>query len=267
MLPELTKLAASINWFDVLKTALILAAAVFAMGGLLRCFFGKGSSLVRAVSASLSIALVYLAAVLLYVFIPQIREFLAPLPFLLVSESDMLLLDFRLLEDQALYTALLQLFLLACMVNCMESFLPQGKKFISWYFLRLTTVAVSLGLYTLLYRLIEQFLPQFFGEWAVYILAVTWGFILLAGILKLFLTLVLAVINPILGAVFGFFFANIFGKQLPKSILTTVLTTAIITALCYMGVNYFAFTHFSLAAYGPACVIAFAALYLFGKFL
>ena len=85
MLPELTKLAASINWFDVLKAALILAAAVFAMGGLLRCFFGKGSSLVRAVSASLSIALVYLAAVLLYVFIPQIREFLAPLPFLFLS--------------------------------------------------------------------------------------------------------------------------------------------------------------------------------------
>lgn len=267
LLPELTALAASVNWFEVLKIAVLVIGAVLTAGFVLKLCFGKGSSVVRALSASISIGLVYLTAVLLQVFLPQLAEHLAPLPFLLVSEADMLLLDFRLLEDGTLYTALLQLYLLACLVNCMESFLPQGKKFLSWYFLRLTVVAGSLGLYTLLFRLIETYLPQLFGDWAMYALAVTWGFILLTGILKLFLTLILAAVNPILGTVYGFFFANIFGKQLPKSILTTVLTAAIITALCHMGMSYFAFADFSLAAYGPTCVIAFVALYIFGRFL
>lgn len=267
LLPQLTRLAASVNWFDALKTAVVVVGAVLLLGAVLRLFFGRESSVVRAVSACLSIGLVYLAAVLIYAFIPTLRELIPPLPFLLVSDVDMALLDFRVMPESSLWTAMLQLYLLACLTNCLESFLPKGEKLVSWYLLRLSTVAAALGLYSLLYRLIEALAPQVFGQWAGAILAVCWGLILLTGLFKLFLTVALSVVNPILGAVYGFFFANLFGKQLPKSILTTLLTALIITLLCGQGFQYFAFSGFSLAAYAPACVIAFAALYIFGKFL
>lgn len=267
MIPGVTGLAQSIDWLYVLEIALFVAAAVCILGGVLRLIFGKGSSMVRSVSACVSLVLIYLTGIVLYVLVPQIRGSLASLPFISVTADAFSLWNIAGMDAASLYAPTLQLFVLAFIVNLLESLLPRGKKLLSWYGFRLLTVAAALAVYTLVCTLINSFVPQLFGEWAGFVLLGIWIFIGLIGLLKLLLTVVLAVINPIIGALYAFFFSNLFGKQFTKSILTTVLCVVLLVLLYRLGFVAFAFDSFSLAAYGPSCLIALLALYLFGKLL
>lgn len=266
-LPAVSEMAQNVDWLYILKTALLVAAAICILGGVLRLIFGKGSKLVRSVSASINVVMVYLTAIIVYVLLPQLRDSLPSLPFISVTEDAFYLWDIANLSNSSLFPALLQLFVLAFLVNAMETFLPHGKKILSWYGFRLLTVAASLGLYTLLSVLVQTFAPQIFGEWAVFILLGLWLFILLTGILKVLLAVILTAVNPIIGAIYTFFFSNIFGRQFSKAILTTLLCVGLLMLLRSLGLSAFAFESFSLASYGPTCVIALLALYLFGKLL
>lgn len=267
ILPTVTTLAAGIDWFSIAKAAFYLAAAVCILGCLLRLVFGKGSSLVRSVSACLSVALIYIADILIFKFIPSLRRSIASLPFLSIDADAFYLWDIASLPAASLYPALLQSFLLAFLVNLLETLLPHGKKFVSWYFLRLLTVIAALGVYSLISGLILSFAPEVYGALAGWILVGIWAFIGLLGIAKWLMALAVAVINPVLGALFAFFFSNSFGKQFTKAILTTLLTLVIFIVLYSMGFTGFVFDSFTLASYGPSCLIAMAALYLFGKLL
>lgn len=267
MLPAVTKLANSIDWITVIKTAALICAAVCILGGVLRLIFGKGSSLVCSVFACLSLALLYLAGIVIYVFIPQLRSSMTSLPFISVSGDGFYLWDIANLSTESLYPALLRLFILAFLVNLIESILPSGKKLLSWYGLRMLTVAASLGIYVGLSAVINSFAPQIYGEWAGYILIGLWLCIGLIGIVKVLVGIVLMTIHPVLGALFTFFFSNLFGKQLTKAILTSVLAICILMILYQLGFLGFAFSGFSFASYAPTCLIALAALYLFGKLL
>lgn len=267
MLPAVSEISQNVDWLYILKTALLAAAAVCIIGGVLRLIFGKGSKLVRSVSASINVVMIYLTAIILYVLAPQLRDSLTSLPFISVSEEAFYLWDITSLTHSSLFPALLQLFVLAFLVNVMETFLPQGKNFLSWYGFRLLSVAASLGLYTLLGVLVQNFAPQIYGEWAGFILLGLWLLILLTGLLKVLLAVILTAVNPIIGTIYTFFFSNIFGRQFSKAILTTLLCVALLMLLRSLGISAFAFETFSLASYGPTCIIAVLALYLFGKLL
>lgn len=267
LLPALTELTSKIDWLYTLKTALLIGAAVCILGGVFRLICGKGSKLVRSVSGSVILMLVYLADILVYVFAPSLRDILAPLPFLTVTEDAFFLWDICSLRGNELYIPLLQLFLLAFFANLLDGLMPKGKKLLSWYGFRLLTVAACLALYTMASSLIRSVAPRIFGDWAGYILLGIWGVILLTGILKLLLTVILAAVNPLVGALYGFFFSNIVGKQLSQAIATTLLTVAIMCLLYWLGYIGFAFDGFSIAAYGPVCLVAALILYLFGKLL
>lgn len=267
MLPSVTELAQSIPWLDILKAALLVFAAICIIGGVLRLIFGKGSSLVRSVSACVSIAMVYLTTILIYVFVPSLRGGLTSLPFISVTSDAFYLWDIANLSNGSLYPALLQLFILAFLVNLLETLLPQGKKLVSWYLWRMLTVVAALGLYGGVSTLIHNFAPEVYGSWAGPVLLGLWFVIALSGIAKLILTVALAAVNPVVAAVYAFFFSNLFGKQFTKSILTTLLLVLVFVGLYRFGFLGFVFTGFSLAAYAPTCLIALVALYLFGKLL
>lgn len=267
MLPAVGEFAYRVDWLYILKTALLIAAAVCVLGGVLRLILGRGSSLVRSVSACVTLVLVYLTAIILYVLIAQLRGSIATLPFITVTEDAFCLWDIRNLDNTSLLPSLLQLFILAFLINLTESLLPHGKKFLSWYGFRLLTVAICLVLYSGIDTLIRMCVPQVYGQWAGYILLGLWIFIALTAILKVLMGIVLTVINPIVGVLYTFFFSNIFGKQLTKAILTTLLSVGLLTLLYRLGLTSFAFNDFSVASYGPTCLIALLALYLFGKML
>lgn len=267
VLPQVEALAGSIDWLDLLKTVLIFAVVIFAAGTVLRMVFGKGSNLTRAVSACVTILLVYLAAVLVYLFLPEYRAELPGLPFLTVTEQHFTLWKLSDLSDPLLYGSVMKMAILAFLVNLLESVLPDGKKFLTWYLWRTATVLAALVAYGAVCHGLERVFPELFTLWAKPLVLIFWAVILLSGVLKVLLSIVLTAVNPIIGALYTFFFSNLLGRQFSKSILTTVILVALVEVLNRIGFVQFAFSDFSLAAYGPACVILMATLYLFGRFL
>lgn len=255
------------DWITVVRTALMFAAVAFASGAVLRVFFGRQAQVTRAVSASLSILLIYLAAVLIYLFLPGYRSGMAGLPFVSVDEHRFLLWQLSELSEAALYGAILRLFLLAVLVNLLETVLPDGESFCKWYLWRCLTALTGFVLYCLLTGLAEQYAPQLFTQWAKPAVLGFWALILLSGVLKVLLTLILTVVHPVIGALYAFFFSNLLGRQFSKSILTTLILTGLVSALNRMGLSQFVFSRFSLLSYGPACLILIGTLYLFGRFL
>lgn len=266
ILPQVEALG-SIDWLSLLKTVLIFAVVIFAVGTVIRMILGKGSSLTCAVSACISILLVYLAAILIYLFLPDWRAELPQLPFLTVDAQHFALWRLSDLTDSLLYASVLKLGILAFLVNLLEVLLPKGEKFSTWYLFRTVTVLAALAGYGALIHFLDGVVPELFTLWAKPLVLGFWAVILLSGVLKVLLSIVLTVMNPIVGALYTFFFSNLLGKQFSKSILTTVILVGVVEALNRLGATQFAFSDFSLAAYGPACLILIGTLYLFGRFL
>lgn len=267
-LPLLTEIPESLSdWTDLLKIMCILALGIFSVGAILRALVGRGSPLTRSISAVLNLILIYLSAVVGYVYLPGLRPWLENLPFLSLSADHFYLLDPTAMPWELFYTSVLQMSVLALFVNMLESWLPSGRRLISWYALRLFNNLCALALYLGFHAVADAFVPQFFGEWAKWILLVVWGGILLIAVLKLILSAVLTVFNPILGACYTFFFSNLFGSQFSKAILTTVFSLLIIYALGQAGYAQVVFSDLSMWSYLPASLITILALYLFGKFL
>lgn len=267
ILPQVQHLAGQTDWLTVLRTALMFAVIAFASGTVLRLIFGKQAKITRAISASLSILMMYLAAVLIYLFLPNVRAELASLPFITVDEQRFVLWQLSELSDSLLYGSLLRLFLLAFLVNLLEVLLPEGEKFTSWYLWRCLTALAGLVCYRLVCGLAEQYVPELFTHWAKPVVLGFWALILLSGVLKVLLTVVLTVVHPVIGALYTFFFSNLFGRQFSKSILTTLILAGLVSGLNALGFTQFAFSDFSLLSYGPTCLILIGTLYLFGRFL
>ncbi len=255
------------DWLTVIRTALFFAALAFGAGTILRLIFGKQAPLTRAVSASLTVLLLYLGVSLAWLFLPSLRQALTPLPFVSVDEQRLVLWELSSLPEQILYAALVRLSILALLVNAAELLLPQGEGVLSWYLWRGVTVVLTFGLYSLICTLVETYVPGLFGSWAKPVLLAWWALILLSGVLKLLLTLVLAAVNPIVAALYAFFFSNIVGRQFSKAILTTLILMALAACLNHLGLSQLLFSDFHLAAYLPTCLIVAVTAYLFGKFL
>lgn len=268
ILSQVQTIAGQIDWLTVMRTALMFAVTAFAAGAVLRVVFGKQAKLTRAVSASLSILMIYLAAVLIYLFLPDYRAELASLPFITVDEQRFILWNLSELSDGLLYGSILRLFLLAVLVNLLEALLPEGDRlFSTWYLWRCLTALAGLVGYRLICGLIDRYVPELLTEWAKPVVLGFWALILLSGILKVLLTVVLTVVHPVIGALYAFFFSNLFGRQFSKSILTTLILVGLVGCLNRLGLSQFAFSDFSLLSYGPTCLILVGTLYLFGRFL
>lgn len=267
MIPAVSGLPLELSWAGLGKLTLHFAIGVCILGGLLCLLFGRGSAVVKSVFSCIHIALIYLCAMMLTTFFPEIRNAIPPLPFVSVSLESLLLWDITLLSSQMLFSNMLQLFLLAFLVNLFEDLLPRGKQILSWYFFRLLTACSALVSYGIIILFVNRFAPQIFDQWAAPILIALWLLIGLLGLSKGLLTLIAAVVNPVLGLLFAFFFSNSIGKQFTKSILTCLLMMAVLFGLYQLGFTGFTFSQLSFASFAPPFAIALASLFLFGKFL
>lgn len=267
MIPAASLLASEPDWVALTKLGLCYAISVCILGGLLQLIFGKGSSAVKAVFSCIHIALMYLCAMVLFSLAPGIRSILSPLPFVTVHSDSIALWDITALRSAEFFPAMLQLFLLAFLVNLLEDLVPRGNQILSWYFFRLLTACSALACYCVISILINRYAPQVFGQWAAPILVASWLLIGILGLSKGLLTLIAAAFGPVLGVLFAFFFTNLVGKQFTKSILTCLLTMAVLFELSRSGFSGFVFSQLSSAAFAPTFVVSLACLYLFGKFL
>ena len=232
-----------------------------------RFAFGKRSALNHSVSSAIGILFVYAATVVLYSMGARYQRFIAPLPFVSFSGTEMRLFHFLSADYTVICTQLLSMIILAFLANLFDGILPKGKKIIGWLFFRCLTVVLAMAAHLAVDWLFTTYLPQGLVTYAPTIVLCLLILLLGVGALKVVIGALLATVNPLIGAFYTFFFATIVGKALSKALLTTAILTAIILALNYIGIAAVSIASAALIAYIPLLVILIAVWYVVGVLL
>lgn len=250
-----------------LKTVLILAVGSILLGVIGRFVFGKKSVLHHSVSSAISILFVYAATVVLYSMGARYQAFVAPLPFVSFSGSQMSIFTFAGADYTIVCFELLSMVILAFLANLIDSILPTGKNIFTWLFFRCLTIILAMGAHLLVTWLFTTYLPEGLVTYAPVILLALLVLLLLVGALKLIVGAVLATVNPLIGAFYTFFFATLVGKSLTKAILTTAILAGIIAALNYVGCFAVSIASAALIAYIPLLIVLVVIWYVVSRIL
>lgn len=208
--------------------------AVFILAGLARLALGEVSNVIPAAGSCVQLVLVGLIATALYAAFPSLGQMLSQMPFLNLFANGFRLISPAQLEYNALFPALMRLFLLAFVINFWEELLPKSKKFVSWLLMRLFSAVGSLCCYFLLCGALQRYFPQIFNQWAMAIVLSILGCFCLLGICKGLLTLAAVVVHPLLGLLFSFFFSHVIGRALTRAVITCALFLGL---AWYLGAN------------------------------
>ncbi len=259
---------ANVDILSVLKLVLVIAAASVAFGVVGRVAFGRHSDLNCAVSSSIAILFLYVLTVVIYTFRPwNLDSFLSPLPMVAFQGDRMYLLPFQGTEFTLLCSRVLDLVILAFLVNLLDTVVPRGKSVLGWYFLRLLSVFLCFILYFLLNQLVMKYLPGVLATYAPAILLCILVGMLLLGVINAILSALVIAVNPILGAIYAFFFSNVIGKQLSKAALTTLILGTLGYLLERWGYTVIAISAAALPAYLPLIAAVLVLWYLVGHIL
>ena len=265
-LPFLAGVFDSGNLIRFLILGVILAAGSAILGGIGRLVFGKRSLLGTAVSSSIAIVFLYALTAVLLSLGAKYARFTAPLPFVTMEGDWLTLFSFTGSDKAAISVQLLNMVILAFVVNIADRFLPRGKNVISWLFFRVMTVCMGLIAHLLVTILLGSLIPEGIAQYASTILLVILGVMVLTGALKFIVGLALGAVNPIIGALYTFFFANIIGKQLTRSVLTTAMLTLLVFGLERLGIGAIGIDFASLLLYIPYGAGLLGLWYLCNKF-
>jgi len=261
-------LPAELDFIEAIKFTFIFACISLLMGFIGRFIFGKRSSLNHAVSAAMGILFIYVVTVIIYTFNPvDLSRFLSPLPFVSFSGEYMILFPFAKAEVSAICCQIVSMIMLAFLVNLLDTFIPKGKKIISWYLYRFLTVLLSMAAHFLVTWLATAFLPDVLVRYATIILLGILLTLILLGLLKGVLGLVLTALNPIVGALYTFFFSHLIGKQLTKAVFSTVLLCVVFFLLDKLGYTVICIASGALVAYIPLIIVLLVLWYLLGHVL
>jgi hypothetical protein len=256
--------------FDVthyLQFLLVLVAGVLLVSVLGRLIFGKRSNLNHAVSSAIAILCIYVVNVVVYSTGAKLDIILSPLPFVSIQGEYLILFNILSAGFNDICTHVLNMVILAFLMNLLDSWLPKGEKLISWYFFRFLSVVLAICLQYVVNLLLGVIVPTGLAEFAPTILVIVLMAALALGALKLLVGGALAFINPLLAVLYTFFFSNIVGKQLSKAILTTLLLTALVCLLNYLEIGAVYIASAALAAYLPLLIIVLVLWYVVGHLL
>ncbi len=238
-----------------LRSAVLLTIGSILLGAVGRFVFGKRSALHCAVSSAIGILFIYAVTIVIYATDAKLQGLIAPLPFLEISGEQLHIFVFDGTAFSDICSQLLDMVILAFLVNLLDGFLPRGKNFFLWLFLRILTVVGAMALHILTLWLIDLFVPQGLMQYAPMILLALLVVLLLVGSLKIIVGAVLTTVNPIIGILYTFFFANIVGKAVTKAVLTAGILAGLVYLLNYMGVTVLSIAEGVLVAYIPLVLI------------
>ncbi len=238
-----------------LKAVLILAVGTIILGVIGRLIFGKRSALNQSVSSAISILFVYAATVVLYSMGARYQAFVAPLPFVSFSGTQMNIFSFAGADYTVICAELLSMIILAFLANLIDRVLPKGKNIFTWLFFRCISIVLAMAAHLLVTWLFNRYLPQGLATYAPTIVLGLMILLLLVGALKLIVGAILSTVNPLIGAFYTFFFATVVGKALSKAILTTAILAAIVYALNYIGCTAVSIASAALIAYIPFLIV------------
>ena len=237
------------------------------MGAFGRFVFGKRSTLSTAASSVIDIIFIYCVTVVVKIFYPQFEMFLSPLPYVTIFEEEMLLFTFTGVEYTQICSQILNMVILAFLINIVDRWTPPGKNMVTWLFFRCVTVVGGLFLHLVATNLLTTYLPEGIITYAPTILLVILALMLLTGALKVVVGALLTTVNPLIAAFYTFFFANFVGKQITKAVLTTSILTGLVYALEYFGISSVSLSQSALIAYIPFLVILIPVWYLIFRYL
>ena len=259
----------SINFDSVLflKAALILAVSTIVLGTIGRFVFGKRSALNYSISSAISILFVYAATIVLYSLGARYQKFIAPLPFVSFTGTQMQLFSFAGSNYTIVCSQLLSMVILAFLSNLFEGILPKGKHFIGWLFFRCLGIVLGMAAHLVVTSLFNTYLPEGIVTYAPTILLALLVLLLLVGALKIVVGALLATVHPLIGAFYTFFFATVVGKALSKAILTTAILSGIIYAMNYIGVFVVSIASEALIAYIPLLIVLVVIWYVVSRLL
>ncbi len=252
------------DFVEFLTAAGILIGAFLLLGGLGRLLFGRKSALNMSISTAIGILFIYALTVAIHSYGLNLDFLVSPLPFIQISGEYLHIFDIAGADYAAICGQVLNMVILAFLANLVNSWLPQGKKLLGWFFFRILSVAVAMLLHALVSNLLTAFLPEGLLTWAPVILLWLLVIMLAVGALKFLVGLLLSTVNPLIGFLYTFFFANAIGKQLTRSMLTTLLFCIIVYVLNYAGISTVFIASAALAAYLPFLVILVVLWYIIG---
>ncbi|MBQ2785028.1 MAG: hypothetical protein IJF02_00780 [Oscillospiraceae bacterium] len=238
-----------------------LKALAISVGGFLilsiigRLFLGRKSALSQSISAAIGILFVYAVTILIFSYGISLDFLVSPLPFISISGDYLHIFNIVTADYVNICGQVLNMIILAFLVNMVNSWLPSGKKFFGWLFFRVLSVGGAMLLHALVQNIIYAFLPEGLLTWAPVILLGLLVLMLAVGALKFLVGLIISTVNPLVGFLYTFFFANAVGKQLTRSMLTTLLFCGLIYAMNQCGIVSIFIGSVALAAYLPMIIV------------
>ena len=248
-----------------LKAALVFFISFLVLGFLGRLAFGKHSTLNQSVSSAIGILFIYAVTILIYSYGLDLHFLVSPLPFVSLSGEYLHIFTFSDSDYVIICGQLLNMIILAFLVNLVNGWLPKGKKLLGWLFFRCLSVAGAMLLHVLVNSITNAFLPEGLLIWAPVILLGLLLLMLAVGALKYLIGAVIGSVNPLIGFLYTFFFATFVGKQLSKAILTTALISGFVVLLNYIGCSAVYIGAAALAAYVPLLIILLILWYVVGR--
>ncbi|MBQ6719674.1 MAG: hypothetical protein IJN20_04920 [Oscillospiraceae bacterium] len=263
-----SRIPADIDFSTVAKFLLFYVAGSLILSCLGRVVLGKHSSLNHSLSSAMGILFIYAVTIVIYTFKPwKLEALLSPLPFVTFFNDYMVVMPVIGIRPTVLSRELLSLIFLAFLVNLSDTLLPKGKSVLGWFFWRIITIILSMGLHLLMHWAFTTFAPNFLVTYAPIVLLLLLVFLMFLGFLNAILGLVLTITNPLIGAAYTFFFSNIVGKQFTKAVFTAGILSIIVYLMGAFGYNFVNISTTSLTAYVPIAVISLILWYFIGYLL
>lgn len=250
-----------------LTLALVLTIGSLVFGSIGRFAFGKKSILNQSVSSAIGILFIYAVTVVIHSYGLNLQFLASPLPFVTISDEWLGIFPIAQSDYVAICGELLNMIILAFLVNIVNQWMPQGKKLFGWFLFRVISVALGMVAFAGANYLLTLFLPEGLLTWAPVILLGLLVIMLLVGALKGLVGAALVTVNPLIGFLYTFFFANIVGKMLTRAMLTTLLLSALVYGLNYLGVAGLAIGAAVLVAYIPMLLLLLVLWFIVGKLL
>lgn len=247
-----------------LKYIVLLAFGLLLLSSLNRLLFGKKDQINLAISSAMEVLCIYVIHIAVIVLELPVSQFLTPLPFIDMAEGAVSFFPILSSALPSICEHVLDMLIIAFLVNLINGLFPEGKNIFVWLFLRLISIALALAALFGLHWLLNTYIPQGFAEYAPIILLLTLVALVLLGSLKLLTGAALAFLDPIAAALYTFFFANFIGRALAKAMVTTTLLTGLVAALNALEIRSVCITPALLQSYAPLLAIVLLLWYIVG---
>ncbi len=259
--------ALKINLLQYSKFLCILIFGILLISSLTRFLFGKKNQINLAMTSAMEILCVYVINVVIYALGLHLQQFITPLPFVTMVEDYLILYPILSAEFVDICHHVLKLLIIAFLVNLINEIIPEGKHLITWFLLRLITVAIAVAAIYFAELGLNTFVPQGIYDIAPTVLLCCLVALVLLGSLKVLVGAVMAFLDPVIAALYTFFFSNVIGRALAKAMVSTALLTGLVAALDYLNITVVLIAASALSAYLPLLLIVITLWYIVGRIL